>query len=106
MGILRKSNISFFRTCSAKARFDMNKIKIPGIVLIILGEMFDNIIPALIREIVGDEIANWMEVPYSNWQKLMKFKELMGFLDSDYSGVFGSMTNQLVLALLRRQSLS
>ncbi|WP_155924352.1 hypothetical protein [Bacillus sp. UNC437CL72CviS29] len=84
----------------------MNKIKIPGIVLIILGEMFDNIIPALIREIVGDEIANWMEVPYSNWQKLMKFKELMGFLDSDYSGVFGSMTNQLVLALLRRQSLS
>ncbi|WP_440602793.1 oxygenase MpaB family protein [Bacillus sp. GB_SG_008] len=73
---------------------------------LIPGQMFDNIIPALIREIVGDEIADWMEVPRSNWQKLMKLKELMGFLDSDYSGVFGSMANQLGLALLRRQSLS
>nr|WP_257140256.1 MULTISPECIES: oxygenase MpaB family protein [Bacillus] len=73
---------------------------------LIPGQMFDNIILALIREIVGDKIADWMEVPRSNWQKLMKFKELMGFLDSDNSSVFGSMANQLWLALLRRQSLS
>jgi hypothetical protein len=73
---------------------------------LIPGEMFDNIIPALIRETAGDEIADWMEVPHSNWEGLMKFKELMGFfLDSDYSGFFGSMVNRLGLALLKRQSL-
>ncbi|WHY76848.1 oxygenase MpaB family protein [Neobacillus sp. WH10] len=74
---------------------------------LIPGQMFDNIVPALIRELVGDEIADWMEVPRSDWQKLMKIKELMGlFLDSDYTGVLGSMTNRLGLALLQRQSLA
>lgn len=74
---------------------------------LIPGQMFDNIIPALIRELVGDKIADWMEVPRSDWQKLMKIKELMGlFLDSDYTGVLGSMTNRLGLALLQRQSLA
>ena len=74
---------------------------------LIPGQIFDNIIPALIRELVGDEIADWMDVPRSDWQKLMKIKELMGlFLDSDYTGVLGSMTNRLGLALLQRQSLA
>ncbi|TMV48042.1 DUF2236 domain-containing protein [Paenibacillus mesophilus] len=71
---------------------------------LIPGEMFDGVIPALIREILGDELADWMEVPRSNWQKIMKFKGLMGvFLDSDNSGVFGSTVNRLGLALLTRQ---
>ncbi|WP_342046385.1 oxygenase MpaB family protein [Bacillus sp. OTU530] len=74
---------------------------------LIPGQVFDNIIPALIRETVGDEIADWMEVPHSNWQNLMKYKELMGFLiDSDYTGFFGSMVNRLGLALIKRQSLA
>jgi len=74
---------------------------------IIPGELFDNIVPALIREIVGDEIADWMEVPHSNWQKIMRFKELMGFvLDSDHTGIFGSMANRFGLAMLKRQSLA
>lgn len=74
---------------------------------LIPGEKFDNIIHALIRETVGDEIADWMEVPHSNWEKLMKYKVLMGFfLDSDYTGFFGSMVNRLGLALLKRQSLA
>jgi len=74
---------------------------------LIPGQMFDNIIPALIRETVGNEIADWMEVPHTNWQKLMKFKELMGFfLDSDYTGFFGSVVNRLGLALLKRQSIA
>ncbi|MFB5196802.1 oxygenase MpaB family protein [Neobacillus sp. KR4-4] len=74
---------------------------------LIPGEMFDNMVPALIRETVGNEIADWMDVPHSNWQKLMKFKELMGFfLDSDYTGFLGSMVNRLGLALIKRQSLA
>jgi hypothetical protein len=74
---------------------------------LIPGEMFDNIIPALIRETAGDEIADWMEVPHSNWIKIMKFKELTGFLlDPDYTGFFGSMVNRMGLAILKRQSLA
>ena len=33
---------------------------------LIPGQMFDNIIPALIRETVGNKIADWMEVPHSS----------------------------------------
>jgi hypothetical protein len=74
---------------------------------LIPGEMFDNIIPALIRETAGDEIADWMEVPHSNWIKIMKFKELTGFLlDPDYTVFFGSMVNRIGLAILKRQSLA
>jgi hypothetical protein len=44
---------------------------------LIPGEFFDNVIPALIREMVGDEISDWMEIPQSSWKQLMKHKELL-----------------------------
>lgn len=74
---------------------------------LIPGEFFDNVIPALIREMVGDEISDWMEIPQSSWKQLMKHKELMGlFLDSDHTGFFGSIINRMGLALLERQTLA
>jgi hypothetical protein len=74
---------------------------------LIPGEFFDNVIPALIREMVGDEISDWMEIPQSSWKKLMKHKELMGLLlDSDHTGFFGSIINRMGLALLERQTLA
>jgi hypothetical protein len=31
------------------------------------GEVFDGAIPAVVRFVVGDEVADWMEVPRSHW---------------------------------------
>ena len=31
------------------------------------GEVFDGVIPAVIRQAAGDEIADWMGVPHSHW---------------------------------------
>jgi hypothetical protein len=36
------------------------------------GEIFDGVIPAVIRQAAGDEIADWMEVPHSNWGWVVK----------------------------------
>lgn len=74
-----------------KALLDMHADLIPG-------ERFDGIVPALIRHLVGDEVADWMEVPSSNWSFLLQNKLMMsGLLES-------SVVNKLGMSLLNREA--
>ncbi|MDQ0897636.1 oxygenase MpaB family protein [Paenibacillus sp. V4I7] len=73
-----------------KALIDMHVNLIPG-------ERFDGIIPALIRHLVGDQIADWMEVPKTNWGFVMKKNFLLtGILES-------SVINKLGMSLLNKE---
>jgi hypothetical protein len=74
---------------------------------LIPGEMFDGIMPALVRELVGDQIADWMEVPHSRWQTIVRYKTGIGrVLDrvDQYSGVAGDIVDRLALSLITRKS--
>ena len=42
------------------------------------GEMFDGAIPAVVRYVVGEEVADWMEIPRSHWDLAVKGLPVLG----------------------------
>lgn len=85
-----------------KALIEMHADLIPG-------TLFDGIVPALIRYLVGDQIADWMEVPRSRWEDAVERIGSVGsFLDSAQrtSSMFRSAVNKLGQALLSRRSIA
>ena len=42
------------------------------------GEIFDGAIPAVVRFVVGDEMADWMEIPRSHWDWAVKGLPALG----------------------------
>jgi hypothetical protein len=85
-----------------KALLEMHADLIPG-------QLFDGIIPALVRHLVGDQIADWMEVPYSRWAEVVERAGSIGrILDSAQrtSNVFRNVVNRLGQALLTRQAIA
>lgn len=85
-----------------KALIEMHADLIPG-------TLFDGIIPALIRHLVGDEIADWMEVPHSRWEDVVQRAHSIGsILDSAQrtSNIFRNTVNKLGQALLTRQAIA
>jgi hypothetical protein len=44
------------------------------------GEIFDGVIPAVIRQAAGDEIADWLEVPRSHWGWVMEHTSFVNTL--------------------------
>lgn len=76
---------------------------------LIPGTMFDGIVPALIRHIAGDEVADWMEVPQTRWQKAMTHADKMGkfldVLDATFGGI-DQLIDKLAFGLLMRNSVA
>ncbi len=82
-----------------KALLEMHKDLIPG-------DLMDGVIPALIRRTVGDEMADYLEIPKSSWEIAVKHIPFAGkMLDKvdTISGFVGNMVDQVGLALLQRE---
>jgi len=73
------------------------------------GELFDGLTPALVRLLVGDQIADWLEVPRSRWDRVVRHYRTVGrylsFLDRE-TGTLGDLVDQVALGLLNRVSIS
>ena len=73
------------------------------------GELFDGLTPALIRMLVGNQIADWMEVPRSRWDHVVRHYRTLGryleFIDRE-GGTLGDLVDQVALGLLNRASIS
>lgn len=82
-----------------KALLEMHRNLIPG-------ELMDGVIPALIRRTVGDEMADYLEIPKSGWEIVVKHVPLGGKLLHELdnvTGFIGDMVDQIGLALLQRE---
>ncbi|MFZ5814458.1 MAG: oxygenase MpaB family protein [Bacillota bacterium] len=76
---------------------------------LIPGELFDGIVPALIRELVGDRVADWMEVPESRWEAVLEHKRLIGgWFDAVQRNlqIVRNVVNRLGIALMTRQAIA
>lgn len=76
---------------------------------LIPGEMFDGIIPAMIRELVGDQMADWMEIPPSRWEAVLEHKRLIGgWFDVVQRNlqIVRNVVNRLGMALMTRQAIA
>lgn len=76
---------------------------------LIPGELFDGIVPALIRHLVGDQIADWMEVPESRWEAVLEHKRLVGgWFDAVQRNlqIVRNVVNRLGVAMMTRQAVA
>lgn len=73
------------------------------------GDLFDGLTPALIRLLVGNQIADWLEVPHSRWDHVVRHYRTLGryleFVDRE-GGTLGDLVDQVALGLLTRASIS
>jgi ER-bound oxygenase mpaB/B'/Rubber oxygenase, catalytic domain len=73
------------------------------------GELFDGLTPALIRLLVGNQIADSLDVPRSRWDHVVRHYRTLGryleFIDRE-GGTLGDLVDQVALGLLNRASLS
>lgn len=84
-----------------KALLEMHKDLIPG-------ELMDGVIPALIRRTVGDEMADYLEIPKSTWEIAIQHVPVGGKLLHQFdniTGFIGNIVDQIGLALLQRESI-
>ena len=76
---------------------------------LIPGTMLDGIVPALIRHLAGDEIADWMEVPRTRWERMMgqahRVGRFLDILDNTFGGL-DQLLDRLAIALLMRNSIA
>ena len=85
-----------------KALLDMHAELIPG-------ELFDGVIPAMVRHLVGDQIADWLEIPRSRWSTVVRHKQKIGgLLDSVQrkSNIVRNVVNRVGMALMTRQAIA
>lgn len=85
-----------------RALLDMHADLIPG-------SLFDGIIPALVRRLVGDQIADWLEVPHSRWSSFIHHKAVIGsLLDGAQrrSALVRNAVNAVGMAFLTRQAIA
>ena len=85
-----------------RALLEMHADAIPG-------KLFDGIVPALVRHLVGDQVADWMEIPHSRWEEVVKYhKQVGGMLDSlqRNSDVVRNVVNRLGMSLMTRQAIA
>ena len=84
-----------------KALLEMQADLIPGTA-------FDGIIPALIRRLVGDDVADWLDVPHSRWDVVVRHKRKLGrfldILDRRFGGL-ADIVDQMAVNLMTRQSI-
>lgn len=77
---------------------------------LIPGEAFDGIMPALIRYLVGEQVADWLEIPrHTVWDGMMSHAKSVGkvmdLLDRK-SGKLADLADRAAVSLLTRQSIA
>lgn len=83
-----------------KSLLDMHADLIPG-------EAFDGVVPAIMRFLAGDEVADWLGVPRSHWDAIVRNGPgLAKFFDrlDDSSGPLADLVDRLGLSLLTRKA--
>lgn len=71
------------------------------------GKAFDGVMPAMVRHLVGDQIADWLEVPWSSWHgAVRRYAHLMGRVGalSRATGPMGDLAARLGFLLLTKQA--
>jgi hypothetical protein len=75
---------------------------------LIPGTMFDGIVPALIRKTIGDQLADWLEIPRSSWEVVVRHVKGVGqILDrlDRATGAAANLVDRAGIALLQRESI-
>ena len=83
-----------------RALFEMHDRLLPG-------HAFDGLMPALVRRMVGDEVADALEVPRGPWDHLVRHYRLLGrYLErlDRGSGTLGNLVDEMALEMLTRIS--
>jgi hypothetical protein len=73
------------------------------------GRFFDGVIPALARRLVGDRVADWMAVPHSPWEWVVKHEAAVGGLIDRWmrrSSLLRRVVDHVALRLMSRQSIT
>jgi hypothetical protein len=81
-----------------RALMEMHERLIPG-------EAFDGVLPAVVRLVVGHQIGDWLEIPRSRWDRIIRYYPNLGRymeLIDRASGSAGDLADQMGLALLTR----
>jgi hypothetical protein len=85
-----------------KALLEMHRDLVPG-------EVFDGLVPAVMRYLAGDQIADWLQVPRSHWDNVVRTGQgLARFFDrfDDNMGPLADLVDQLGLQLVTRQAIA
>jgi len=72
------------------------------------GELLDGTIPALIRYIIGEEVADWMDVPRSGWEAIVQFAPFIGQLweaAEDHNALVRQILDKAAWAFMQGQFL-
>lgn len=75
---------------------------------LIPGSLFDGIVPALIRKTIGDQLADWLEIPRSSWEVVVKHAKGVGRIVDTLERAGGATANlldHLGIALLNREAI-
>ena len=86
----------------ARALLEMHADLIPG-------ETFDGIMPAFMRRLIGDQIADWLELPRTGWEVVVQHDQAIArMLDSTDRGAGGiaDIADRLGMAFLNRESIA
>ena len=69
------------------------------------GKMFDGVIPAIMRQAMGQEISDMLEIPYSKWERVIGRKSfrLLNILDR-LSGPIGGLVERLAISFMNGKS--
>lgn len=71
------------------------------------GKALDGVMPAMVRHLVGDRVADWMEVPFSSWHgAVRRYAHLMGRADRlrRAAGPMGDLAARLGFQFLTAQA--
>jgi len=85
-----------------RALLEMHRDLVPG-------ETFDGLVPAVMRYLAGDQIADWLQVPRSHWDTVVRTGQgLARFFDrfDDSMGPLADLVDQLGLQLVTRQAIA
>jgi hypothetical protein len=75
---------------------------------LIPGTIFDGIVPALIRKTIGDQLADWLEIPRSSWEVVVRHVKGVGQIVDQLdraSGTAANLLDRLGIALLNREAI-
>lgn len=73
------------------------------------GEAFDGFLTAIIRLLVGNQVADWMEIPKSGWDRIVRHYELLGSyleLVDRATGSLGDLVDELAYRSLTRMAIA
>lgn len=76
---------------------------------LIPGELFDGLVPALMRYLVGQSVAEWLEIPRTRWDGLMDTGDAVArVLDAvdRKTGPLADVVDKLGMAFLSRQAIA